>query len=232
MHIAVAELNSTHQDFTSRPRIIRKNSDIPPDLRRAMRRPTLISWSEIKEKQGQVEISRYSSVAELCPSISKRAQKLYRQAILSPYFTKKRTLLIARVCIFHALRENQFPITLNEILKDTNFHTALAIKYYALFRQVCNLPKLSLSPTDFIPMIASKLALSPDVVQKAIEIIHDYQKTNSASVTARSVVAGALFLACGVLHYPCSRGKICSLLALSPCTLRTRLKQMQRIIPY
>ena len=81
-------------------------------------------------------------------------------------------------------------------------------------------------------MIANKLVIPQDVVQKATEVIQVFQKTSFTSVTARSVAAGAIYLACLVMRHPCNRSRLCSILNLSQCTLRTRLKQMERLMNY
>ncbi len=208
-----------------------KDRNFSQDLIRALRRGHNISWNERREKIGINEINRITALHNIGKSIKDRAIYLFQKMIRQDVFKNHYIKLIAAVSFYHIIKEEENPLGLTEIIKNSDFSNRLANKYYYIVRKCQNIRTLSQKPNDpniHIPNICSSLRVNQDINELARKIIDNFKKSaNISGFKLKGIAAAGVYIACRLNFIPRSQKEVSNAANITDCTLRSRVKDME-----
>jgi transcription initiation factor TFIIIB Brf1 subunit/transcription initiation factor TFIIB len=208
----------------------RKNIALTYEMHRILKLNHLISWDEKKLNIGITEISRLTANYGASNVIKVRTIYLFRKAIKLRSFRIHYVLLIAKICFYYSARENEFPLMIQDLLKETDFNINLAHRYYYLLMKELNLSAPILKPYTLIPSICTTLNLPAEVKNMAITISKFFQDhSNNSGLDSKGIAGGAICFACKLCKIPRSQKKIAKSSHIAEMTVHLRYKEIEKI---
>ena len=207
-----------------------KDRNFSQDLIRALRRGHNITWNERREKIGINEINRITALHNIGKSIKERAIKLFQKLIKEDVFQNHYIKLIAVVSFYQIIKEEKNPLSLTEIIENSDFSNRLANKYYYTVRKCLNIKSLSIKSNDpniYIPNICSSLRVNQEINELARKIIDNFQKSvNLSGFKLKGIAAAGVYIACRLKYIPKSQKEVSNAANITDCTLRSRVRDM------
>jgi transcription initiation factor TFIIIB Brf1 subunit/transcription initiation factor TFIIB len=200
------------------------------NLKRALKLDRNKTWKSQKIDIGTKEIKRLVAHYGLSGHVFERSEYLFLKTTKMNSFRIHNVRLTAQVCFFYAAKINSHPIDLEEIIKEFDFSSKLAYRYYYLLMNELALPKPIINPAPMIPQLCSKLELGISTVKKAFKILHLYlEQCNTSGLNSIGIVAGVVYLACLQERIPRSQQQVAKKANISDITLRSRYKEIKKI---
>jgi transcription initiation factor TFIIB len=207
--------------------IIDKNNINNPDLKRAAKWNSRMSWDKRNMLIATTELKRIASNLNLPDHIKKSAIRIYKEAFKRKLLRGRSINGMVAACLYFACREEKIPRTLQEILEETSISAKNVRRCYRTIIRELNLKVPSADPISLIPRFVAELGLNPDVEQSAIKVLKAFiSKYSTSGKDPKGLCAGALYLVCKAKTLKISQKQIANLVGITEVTLRSRFKEL------
>ncbi len=207
--------------------IIDKNNIKNPDLKRAAKWNSRMSWDKRNMLIATTELKRIASNMNLPDHIKKSAIRLYKEAFKKKLLRGRSINGMVAACLYFACREKKLPRTLQEILDETSICAKNVRRCYRTIIRELNLKAPSTDPISLVPRFIAELGLDVDVEKNTIKILKTFVSRFSISgKDPKGLCAGALYIICKIKNLKISQKQIASLIGVTEVTLRSRYKEL------
>jgi len=207
--------------------VIDKNNIKNPDLKRAAKWNSRMTWDKRNMLIATTELKRIGSNLNLPGHIKKSAIRLYKEAFKKKLLRGRSINGMVAACLYFACREKKIPRTLQEILDETSVNAKNVRRCYRTIIRELNLKVPSTDPISLIPRFIAELNLDVEVEKTTINILQTFISNYSTSgKDPKGLCAGALYLVCKVRNKRISQKEIANLVGVTEVTLRSRYKEL------
>jgi len=207
--------------------VIDKKNIVNPDLKRAAKWNSRISWEKRNLLIATTELKRICSNLNLPDYIKIEAISLYKKAFKRKLLRGRSINGMVAACIYYACREKRIPRTLQEILDETSISAKDVRRFYRTLIKEFNLKTPSTDPIALIPRFITELGLDSEIEGLTIKILNAYKSNISMSgKDPKGIVAGVLYLACKIRKINLTQKRIANTVGITEVTLRSRYKEL------
>jgi len=209
--------------------VIDKNSIKNPDLKRAAKWNSRMTWDKRNMLIATTELKRIGSNLNLPDHIKKEAIRLYKEAFKRKLLRGRSINGMVAACLYFACREKKIPRTLQEILDETSESAKNVRRCYRTLIRELNLKVPSTDPISLIPRFIAELGLDTNVEKATIKILQTFiEKYSTSGKDPKGLCAGALYLVCKIRNKKISQKEIANLVGVTEVTLRSRYKELTK----
>ena len=221
-----APISSLLPDIGLTTVIDRKNIK-DPDLKRAVKWNTRITWEKRNILIATTELKRICSNLNLPNHIKFEAIKLYKDAFKKKLLRGRSINSMIAASIYLAIRLKRIPRTLQEILDESSESEKDIRRCYRVLIREFNIKSPNTNPSDLIPTYIATLKLGPDIEINSTKIVNAYSERFSTSgKDPKGIVAGAIYLACRMKGLELTQKDIAEVVGVTEVTLRSRYKEL------
>ncbi len=207
--------------------IIDKSNITNPDLKRAAKWNSRMTWDKRNILIATTELKRIGSNLNLPDHVKKAAIKLYKKAFKRKLLRGRSINGMVAACLYYACREKKIPRTLQEILDQTSVSAKNVRRCYRTIIRELNLKAPSTDPVALIPRFIAELGLNAEAEKKTINILRMFITQYSISgKDPKGLCAGALYLISKAQNHRVSQKEIARLVGVTEVTLRSRYKEI------
>ena len=207
--------------------IIDKNNIKNPDLKRAAKWNSRMSWDKRNMLIATTELKRIASILNLPDHIKKAAIRLYKEAFKKKLLRGRSINGMVAACLYFACREKKIPRTLQEILNETSISAKNVRRCYRTLIRELNLKAPSTDPISLIPRYIADLGLDAEIEKITIKILQTFiSKFSTSGKDPKGICAGALYLVCKIKNRRISQKQVANLVGVTEVTLRSRYKEL------
>ncbi|MFW9899040.1 MAG: transcription initiation factor IIB family protein [Candidatus Thorarchaeota archaeon] len=207
--------------------VIDKNNIKNPDLKRAAKWNSRMTWEKRNMLIATTELKRIGSNLNLPDHIKKSAIRLYKGAFKKKLLRGRSINGMVAACLYFACREKKIPRTLQEILDETSVNAKNVRRCYRTLIRELNLKVPSTDPISLIPRFIADLNLDADIEKTTINILKTFiLKFSTSGKDPKGLCAGALYLVCKIRNKRVSQKEIANLVGVTEVTLRSRYKEL------
>ncbi|MHA1913565.1 MAG: transcription initiation factor IIB [Promethearchaeota archaeon] len=211
--------------------IIDKSNIKSPDLKRAAKWNSRMTWDKRNMLIATTELKRIGSNLNLPNHVKKAAIRLYIEAFKKKLLRGRSINGMVAACLYFACRERKIPRTLQEILDQTSISAKNVRRCYRTLIRELNLRVPSTDPISLIPRFIAELELDADAENATIKILQTFtSKFSTSGKDPKGLCAGALYLVCKMKDKRISQKDIANLVGVTEVTLRSRYKELIRIL--
>ncbi len=207
--------------------IIDKKNIKNPDLKRAAKWNSRMTWDKRNMLIATTELKRIASNLNLPAHIKKTAIRLYKEAFKKKLLRGRSINGMVAACLYFACRANRIPRTLQEILDDTTASAKNVRRCYRTIIRELNLKAPSTNPISLIPRYIAELGLDIETEKSTIKLIQIFtSKFSTSGKDPKGLCAGALYIVCKLKNIKISQKQIANLVGVTEVTLRSRYKEL------
>ncbi|MFW9864922.1 MAG: transcription initiation factor IIB family protein [Candidatus Thorarchaeota archaeon] len=211
--------------------IIDKTSIKSPDLKRAAKWNSRMTWDKRNMLIATTELKRIGSNLNLPNHVKKAAIRLYIEAFKKKLLRGRSINGMVAACLYFACRERKIPRTLQEILEQTSISAKNVRRCYRTLIRELNLKVPSTDPISLIPRFIAELDLDADAENATIKILQSFtSKFSTSGKDPKGLCAGALYLVCKMKDKRISQKEIANLVGVTEVTLRSRYKELIKML--
>ncbi|MEJ2293579.1 MAG: TFIIB-type zinc ribbon-containing protein [Candidatus Lokiarchaeota archaeon] len=200
-----------------------------PDLKRAAKWNTRMSWDKRNVLIATTELKRISSKLRLPSHVKKEAMTIYKEI-------HKRSLLRGRsinsmiaACLYYAIRKYKVSITLQEVLDESSENPKDVRRCYSVILRELKLKAPNTDPVSLVPRYIIELRLDNDILNITTKIVETYvSKFRSSGKDPKGIVGGAIYIACKLKGLEFTQNKIAETVGVTEVTLRSRYKELKK----
>ncbi|TFG03514.1 MAG: transcription initiation factor IIB [Promethearchaeota archaeon] len=207
--------------------VINKKDITNPDLKRAAKWNSRMTWQHRNLLIASTELKRISSNLNLPDHIKKEAMRLYREAFKKKLLRGRSINGMVAASIYYACRKERIPTTLQDILDETSEDPKDVRRCYRALVQEFNLKVPNTDPLSLVPKFAVSLNLDSETQNLVRKILKAYKKRIPTSgKDPKGIVAGAIYMACKAKELNFTQKDIADALGVTEVTLRSRFKEL------
>ncbi len=207
--------------------VIDKNNIQNPDLKRAAKWNSRMTWDKRNMLIATTELKRIASNLNLPIHIKKAAIRLYIEAFKKKLLRGRSINGMVAACLYFACRERKIPRTLQEILDQTSVNAKNVRRCYRTIIRELNLKAPSTNPISLIPRFVAELSLDTETEKTTINILQSFvTKYSTSGKDPKGLCAGALYLVCKKRDKRISQKEIANVVGVTEVTLRSRYKEL------
>jgi len=207
--------------------IIDKSNIKSPDLKRAAKWNSRMTWDKRNMLIATTELKRIGSNLNLPIHVKKSAIRLYIEAFKRKLLRGRSINGMVAACLYFACRERKIPRTLQEILDQTSVNAKNVRRCYRTIIRELNLKAPSTDPISLIPRFIAELELDAEAEKATIKILQAFtSKFSTSGKDPKGLCAGALYLVCKKNDRKISQKDIANLVGVTEVTLRSRYKEL------
>jgi len=211
--------------------IIDKTNIKSPDLKRAAKWNSRMTWDKRNMLIATTELKRIGSNLNLPNHVKKAAIRLYIEAFKKKLLRGRSINGMVAACLYFACRERKIPRTLQEILEQTSISAKNVRRCYRTLIRELNLKAPSTDPISLIPRFIAELDLDADAENITIRILQRFtSKFSTSGKDPKGLCAGALYLVCKKKDKKISQKDIANLVGVTEVTLRSRYKELVKML--
>jgi len=208
--------------------VIDKSKIDNPDLKRAAKWNTRITWQKRNLLIASTELKRISSNLDLPLHVREDAMRLYREAFKRKLLRGRSINAMVAACLYVACRRKKIPRTLQEIIDEASVKAKDVRRSYSALNKELNLKTTSTSPISLIPRYITELGLHVEIEQLSTKILKAYNsKFSSSGKDPKGLCAGAIYLACKIKDNGITQQQIVEAIGVTEVTLRSRFKELK-----
>ncbi|MFX1258996.1 MAG: transcription initiation factor IIB family protein [Promethearchaeota archaeon] len=209
--------------------IIDRSNIKNPDLKRAAKWNSRMTWDKRNMLIATTELKRIGSNLNLPEHIKKSAIRLYKEAFKRKLLRGRSINGMVAASLYFACREKKIPRTLQEILDETSVSAKNVRRCYRTLIRELNLKVPSTDPISLIPRFIAELGLDTEVEKTTIKILQTFNlKFSTSGKDPKGLCAGSLYLVCKLKEKKISQKEIASLVGVTEVTLRSRYKDLTK----
>ncbi|MFX0049313.1 MAG: transcription initiation factor IIB family protein [Candidatus Hermodarchaeota archaeon] len=207
--------------------VIDKNNIKSPDLKRAAKWNSRMTWDKRNMLIATTELKRIGSNLNLPDHVKKTAIRLYIEAFKKKLLRGRSINGMVAACLYFACRERKIPRTLQEILDQTSVNAKNVRRCYRTIIRELNLKAPSTNPISLIPRFVAELSLDAETEKTTINILQSFvTKYSTSGKDPKGLCAGALYLVCKKRDKRISQKEIANIVGVTEVTLRSRYKEL------
>ena len=207
--------------------IIDKNNIKSPDLKRAAKWNSRMTWDKRNMLIATTELKRIGSNLTLPNHVKKAAIRLYIEAFKKKLLRGRSINGMVAASLYFACRERKIPRTLQEILEQTSVNAKNVRRCYRTIIRELNLKAPSTNPISLIPRFVAELNLDAETEKTTIKILQSFvSKYSTSGKDPKGLCAGALYLVCKKRDKRISQKEIANVVRVTEVTLRSRYKEL------
>jgi transcription initiation factor TFIIB len=216
--------------------MIKKRDIKNPNFKRAIKWNSAVSGRKRSLLIGTSELKRIAGNLSLKLAIKEKAMVLFKK-ICSNNMLKGRSidgLIVA--CLFWACRVEQYPISLNEFIKDDSFvnikDPKKIKKYYKMLLKEFNLRPPPVDPMKYIPRFLSTLEMS-DLIPKVTQLYILLVKSNKFTICGKDpkgIIAGCIYFIAKEIGNPIRQKDLAFITRTTEVTLRSRFREIVKVV--
>ncbi len=208
--------------------VIDKQKIINPDLKRAAKWNTRITWQKRNLLIASTELKRISSNLNLPNHVKEEGMRLYIEAFKRKLLRGRSINAMVAACLYLACRKKDIPRTLQEILDEASVTAKDVRRSISILIRELNFKTQSTDPVALIPRYASDLELDSEIEALTIKILTTYISNFSISgKDPKGLCAGAIYLACRIKDLELTQQQIVNSIGVTEVTLRSRYKELK-----
>ncbi|MFX1304559.1 MAG: transcription initiation factor IIB family protein [Promethearchaeota archaeon] len=209
--------------------VIDRNKINNPDLKRAAKWNTRITWQKRNLLIASTELKRISTNLNLPIYIREDAMRLYREAFKKKLLRGRSINAMVAACLYLACRRKQLPRTLQEITNEASANAKDVRRSYTTLIREFNIKSPSTDPVSLIPRYINDLGLDSDIEQLSTKILNSYKNKFSISgKDPKGLCAGAIYLASKIKNKDLTQQQIVESIGVTEVTLRSRYKELKK----
>lgn len=205
--------------------VMDKRSIENPDLKRASKWDTRMSWKSRNLLMASTELKRIGTNLNLPNHVKELAFQNYKEAFKNQLLRGRSINAMVAASLYFAVRKKRVPITLEEILEETSSNPKDVKKsYYTLIKELGKkLPNRD--PANMVSRYVSELGLDAEIETITRKILNKYKDVKATSgKDPKGLVAGAIYLACRLKNMIFTQKEIANAIGVTEVTLRSRFK--------
>ncbi len=207
--------------------IIDKSNIKSPDLKRAAKWNSRMTWDKRNMLIATTELKRIASNLNLPNHVKKAAIRLYIEAFKKKLLRGRSINGMVAACLYFACRERKIPRTLQEILDETAVNAKNVRRCYRTLIRELNLKAPSTDPISLVPRFIAELGLDAEAENSSINVLKKFiSKFSTSGKDPKGLCAGALYLVCKKKQRRISQKEIANIVGVTEVTLRSRYKEL------
>jgi len=204
-----------------------------PDLRRAAKWNTHLTWEKRNMLIAITELKRIGGNLNFPERVKKAAIRLYKEVFKRKLLRGRSINGMVAACSYFVCKEEKVPITLQEILDEASINANIVKKCYKILVRELNLKSQHIDPISLIPRYCADLGLDIEVEKEAIKILQNYiGKSSICGKDPKGLCAGAIYLVAKLKNKKVSQKEISQVISVTEVTLRSRYKDLLRNISF
>ena len=208
--------------------VIDKSKIDNPDLKRAAKWNTRITWQKRNLLIASTELKRISSNLNLPTHVKEDAMRLYIEAFKRKLLRGRSINAMVAACLYLACRRKGVPRTFQEILDEASVNAKDVRRSFSVLIKELNLKTNSTDPISLIPRYIAELGLDAEIERLSTNILNTYSSKFSISgKDPKGLCAGAIYLACKIKDKGFTQQQIVEAVGVTEVTLRSRYKELK-----
>jgi transcription initiation factor TFIIB len=208
--------------------VIDKKQINNPDLKRAAKWNTRITWQKRNLLIASTELKRISSNLNLPNHVKEDAMRFYIEAFKRKLLRGRSINAMVAACLYLASRRKNIPRTLQEILEEASVSAKDVRRSYSILLRELNIKTSSTDPLSLIPRYINELGLDADTERIANNILKVYiDKFSVSGKDPKGLCAGAIYLASRIKDKGYTQQNIAEVIGITEVTLRSRFKELK-----
>jgi transcription initiation factor TFIIB len=208
--------------------VIDKQKITNPDLKRAAKWNTRITWQKRNLLIASTELKRISSNLNLPNHVKEEGMRLYIEAFKRKLLRGRSINAMVAACLYLACRKKDIPRTLQEILEEASVTAKDVRRSISVLTRELNFKTQSTDPVKLVPRYISDLELDSEIEILTKKILKTYISNYSISgKDPKGLCAGAIYLACRIKDLEITQQQIVSSIGVTEVTLRSRYKELK-----
>ncbi|MFX1571283.1 MAG: transcription initiation factor IIB family protein [Promethearchaeota archaeon] len=197
-----------------------------PDLRRAAKWNTHLSWEKRNMLIAITELKRIGGNLNFPERVKKSAVRLYKEVFKKNLLRGRSINGMIAACAYYVCKQERVPITLQEILNEASINDNIVKKCYKILVRELNLKSQHIDPVSLIPRYCADLELNINIEKEAIKILKNFiQNTSICGKDPKGLCAGAIYLVSKLKNQKVSQKDISRVIGVTEVTLRSRYKE-------
>lgn len=208
--------------------VIDKNQINNPDLKRAAKWNTRITWQKRNLLIASTELKRIASNINLPNHVKEEGMRLYIEAFKRKLLRGRSINAMVAACLYLATRQKDIPRTLQEILEEASVSAKDVRRSISILTRELNLKTQSTDPVALVPRYISDLELDSEIEALTKKILTTY--INNFSISGKDpkgLCAGAIYLASRIKELELTQQQIVNSIGVTEVTLRSRYKDLR-----
>jgi len=208
--------------------VIDKQKISNPDLKRAAKWNTRITWQKRNVLIASTELKRIASNLNFPNHIKEDAMRLYIEAFKRKLLRGRSINAMVAASLYLACRRKEFPRTLQEILDEASASAKDVRRSFSVLIRELNLKTNSTDPISLIPRYITELGLDAEIERITTKILKRYGlKYSISGKDPKGLCAGAIYLACKIKNLSLTQQQIADSVGITEVTLRSRYKELK-----
>ena len=209
--------------------VIDNKNIINPDLKRAAKWDTRISWQKRNLLIATTELKRICTNLNLPDYIKVEAMHLYRRAFEKKLLKGRSINGMIAACIYFAIRTLKLPRTLQEVIDEASVEAKEVRRCYSALIRELELKVPNTDPGALVPKFIVEMGLDAEVEKITLELLKAFKSNlNTSGKDPKGIVAGALYLACRIKDKKVTQNQIAKTIGVTEVTLRSRYKELTK----
>jgi transcription initiation factor TFIIB len=198
-----------------------------PDLRRAAKWNTHMSWEKRNMLIAITELKRIGSNLNFPERVKKSAVRLYKEVFKKKLLRGRSINGMVAACAYYVCKEERVPITLQEILDEASINSNIVKKCYKILVRELNLKSPHIDPVSLIPRYCADLDLGIEIEKETIKVLKRFiAHASICGKDPKGLCAGAIYLVAKLKNRKVSQKEISRVINVTEVTLRSRYKEL------
>ncbi len=204
-----------------------------PDLRRAAKWNTHLSWEKRNMLIAITELKRIGGNLNFPERVKKAAVRLYKEVFKKQLLRGRSINGMVAACAYFVCKKERVPITLQEILEEASISDNIVKKCYKILVRELNLKSTHIDPVSLIPRYCADLNLDIDIEKEASRMLQNFMnKSFICGKDPKGLCAGAIYLVAKLRNKKISQKEISKIIGVTEVTLRSRYKELLKNISF
>ena len=209
--------------------VIDKQKITNPDLKRAAKWNTRITWQKRNLLIATTELKRIGSNLNLPNHVKEQGMRLYIEAFKRKLLRGRSINAMVAACLYVASRQKGIPRTLQEILEEASVSPKDVRRSISILMKEFNLKSQTTDPVALIPRYVTDLGLDSEIVALTSKILTTYVSNFPISgIDPKGLCAGAIYIACKLKNIELTQLQIANSVGITEVTLRSRYKELKK----
>jgi transcription initiation factor TFIIB len=204
-----------------------------PDLRRAAKWNTHMTWEKRNMLIAITELKRIGSNLNFPDRVKKAAIRLYKEVFKRKLLRGRSINGMVAACSYFICKDEKVPITLQEILDEASINANIVKKCYKILVRELNLKSSHIDPISLIPRYCADLDLGIEIEKETIKVLRNYiSKSSICGKDPKGLCAGSIYLVAKLKNRKVSQKEISQIINVTEVTLRSRYKELLKSISF
>lgn len=207
--------------------VIDKKKIKDPDLKRAVKWNTRMTWEKRNFLIATTELKRICSNLNLPNHVKVEAFRLYKEAFKRKLLRGRSINSMIAASIYLAIRLKRIPRTLQEILEESSENSKDIRRCYRVLIRELDLKAPNIEPSALIPKYVAKLNLNQEIERAITKIVITFSSNfSTGGKDPKGIVAGAIYLVSKIKGLELTQKEIADQVGITEVTLRSRYKEI------